>query len=121
MKTFDEIYEELQSTNNNELNEAWKEAKKESEKTTKIAGIICLIVDIFFTILIIKNINSNNMLGGVFKSQRSLFFVIYALVLNVIIFVFTKAIFSKSNRKYTTIYKNIVINKLMSNFYNNLV
>ena len=32
MKTFDEIYEELQSTDNNELNEAWEQAKKESEK-----------------------------------------------------------------------------------------
>ena len=120
MKTFDEIYEELQSKNNTELNEAWKDAKKESEKTNKIAGIICLIVDIFFVILIIKNMNSNDMLGGVFKNPSSLFFVIYALVLNVIIFGFTKAIFSKSNRKYTSIYKDIVINKLMSNFYNNL-
>ena len=120
MKTFDEIYEELQSTNNKELNEAWKEAKKESEKANKIAGIICLIIDIFFVIAIIKNMNSNDIFGGAFKSQRSLILVIYALVLNVIIFGFTKVIFSKNTRKYAQMYKNIVINKLMSNFYNNL-
>ena len=120
MKTFDEIYNDLQSTNNSELNEAWKEAKKESEKTNKIAGIICLIIDIFFVILIIKNMQSNNMLGGAFRNPSSIFFIVFALVLNIIIFGFTKAIFSKSNRKYTLIYKNVVINKLMSNFYNNL-
>ena len=120
MKTFDEIYEELQNGKNNELNIAWEEAKKESKKTTKIAGIICLIIDLFFLVLIIKNMTSNNMLGGIFRNSSSIFFVMYALVLNIIVFVFTKVIFSKSNRKYTTMYKNIVINKLMSNFYNNL-
>ena len=32
MKIFDEIYEELQNTDNNELNNLWKEAKLKGEK-----------------------------------------------------------------------------------------
>ena len=111
MKTFDEIYEELQNTNNNELNEAWKEAKKESEKSNKIALTICLIIDAFFLI---------KLLTGSAKYFGSLFLIIPALVLNIIVLTITKLLFSKGYRKYSSIYKNTVINKLMGNFYNNL-
>ena len=38
MKTFDEIYEELQNINNNELNVAWNEAKKESKNRDSLNG-----------------------------------------------------------------------------------
>lgn len=114
MKNFDEIYEELQSTNNNELNEAWKEAKKESEKANKIGIAICLIIDILIIAFFIKNIL---IVKGHFVYMPM---IIVALATNIIAFGIVKLIFSKSNRKYTEIYKNIVINKLMSNFYNNL-
>ena len=46
MRTLEEIYEELQNADNNELNIAWQEAKKESQKAKKIIIIICLIIDI---------------------------------------------------------------------------
>ena len=108
MKTFDEIYEELKNTNNNELNEAWQEAKKESEKSNKIAGTICLVIDAFFLVMLLtKGFNFS-----------SLFMP--ALVLNIMVIVVTKLIFSKGYSKYSRIYKNLVINKLMSNFYDKL-
>ena len=33
MKTFDEIYNELENNNNEELNSAWIEAKEQNKKT----------------------------------------------------------------------------------------
>lgn len=114
MKTFDEIYEELQSQNNIELNEAWKEAKKESEKSNKIGLTICLIIDVLILLFFLKN--------ALIAMGHFVFMpiIIVALATNIIAFGTVKLIFSKSNTKYTTLYKNIVINKLMSNFYNNL-
>ena len=110
MKTFDEIYEELQNTNNNELNEAWKEASKEREKSKKIALIICLVIDTFFILQFLKQ--------GF--NYRSLFFIFFAVISNIMIYASIIAIFSKGYRNYSKIYKNTVISKLMSNFYNNL-
>ena len=55
MKTFEEIYNELQNTDNEELNNSWEKAKKESKKAKKIAGIICFLIDIVFIILLFKN------------------------------------------------------------------
>lgn len=114
MKTFDEIYEELQSTNNNELNEAWKEAKKESEKVNRITLTICLIIDILILLFFIKNMLIVKEYFAIIPT------LIIALAINIIVFGIVRLIFSKSNRKYTSIYKNIVINNLMSNFYNNV-
>ena len=116
MKTFDEIYKELQNGNNSELNNAWKEAKKESEKNKKIAGTICLIIDILFIIMFLKNaINS----GSLFFM---LYMIIFSIIINVIIFGVVTAIsgVSKKQRQFNTKYKNIVIKKIISNFYSNL-
>ena len=115
MKTFDEIYEELQSADNNELNEAWKEAKKENEKANKIGITICLIIDIFIMIFCIENRISTR---GYLLTFAPV--IIGVLATNIIALGTVKLIFSKSNRKYSSLYKNIVINKLMNNFYNNL-
>ena len=63
MKTFDEIYEELQSGENNELKKAWEEARKESQKRNKIILIICLVIDIFAIIMFFnKGINTNSLM-----------------------------------------------------------
>ena len=55
MKTFDEIYEELQNIDITELNSAWKAAKNKDEKANKIARIICLIVNILAIIIFFEN------------------------------------------------------------------
>jgi len=111
MKTFDEIYEELQSEENSQLNMAWKEAQKESQKVKKMSLIICLVIDILIAIILL----SSNNIGIVFIPA-----ILSMLVINIIVFGIVRATFSKSNRVYTKLYKDIVINKIMSNFYNNL-
>jgi len=115
MKTFDEIYKELQNEDNNELDNAWKEAKKESEKAKKISGTICLIIDILFIIMFFKNVINSGSLFFI------LYIIIFALIINVIIFVVVAmAGGSKKQRQFNTKYKNIVIKKIISNFYSNL-
>ena len=56
MKNFDEFYAELQNINNGELNNAWKEAKKSSEKAKKISLVICVIIDVFVIIMLLSHI-----------------------------------------------------------------
>ena len=114
MKTFDEIYEELQSADNSELNDLWQEAKKESESAKKIAVIVCLIIDVLFITLFFKH-----MTGPVFFK---LHIIVFLLMINVIIFgvVTATSKMGKSQRQLNIKYKNIVINKIMNNFYDNL-
>ena len=114
MKTFDEIYEELQNRDNSELNIAWKKAKKSSDKSRKVAITICLMMDIIFITLFSKNVT-----GSLFFY---LYIVVFILMMNVVIFGILTATskMSKDQREYNGKYKNIVISKIISNFYNNL-
>jgi len=52
MKTFDEIYSELQNDDNSELKQIWQEARKERNKANKISWITCLVIDIFAIIIV---------------------------------------------------------------------
>ena len=111
MKTFDKIYEELQSKNSSDLTSSWEAAKKESKKSKKISAIICIMLDIF---LVLKFLNSGSI-------TFNLFFVIMLIfVSNIMVYVIVSILFNKNNKEHTIKYKNIVINKLMDNFYNNV-
>lgn len=113
MKTLDEIYKELESEDIKELDTAWKEAKKESEKSKKITLIICSIIDIFAIIFLLKIILE--------KALMFLPFIItFTLIINIFIIVIINIIFNKNRNKYNGKYKNIVINKLIKNFYDNV-
>ena len=111
MKTFDEIYEELQSRDNSELNNLWEEAKAKGEKANKLSLRICLTIDILALIIIL----------GLGIGFFSLILIIPLLVVNLFVYVIVNIIFSgKETIKYHQEYKGIVINKLMNNFYDNL-
>lgn len=116
MKTFDEIYEELQNSDNTELNNLWKEVKKENDKMKKRALIICIIIDILLITMFGKNLISTGV------SFLIIYMIIFVLIMNIVIFGVTMGIsgLSKKNRKYKAEYKNKVINKIISNFYDNL-
>ncbi len=113
MKTFDEIYKELQNTDNKELKEQWKKAKEESKKIKKIALIMCLIIDIIIAIMFFK---SNINLGLPFLLPM----LIMVFIINIFVFVITNVFFSKNRSEYNLKYKKTVITKIMNNFYDNL-
>ena len=111
MKTFDEIYNELETADNNELNIAWKEAQEESKKAKKLSLKICFGLDTTIVIVLL--------IAGVFLPM--IFFILmFMLVSNIIIFAVTNAFNSKKRNSYSEKYKNIVIRRIMSNFYDNL-
>lgn len=114
MKTFDEIYEELQNADNDELKNAWKEAKKESEKTRNISLTICLIIDII-AIMIFSGNKITSVLPFAIVPMIMMVFIIDMFVV-----VIVNLLFSKNKNKYNLKYKEIVINKIMNNFYDNL-
>ena len=113
MKTLDEIYTELENDNKSEIEKVWKEAKKESEKVKKINISICLIINIFIIIFICTNFKK----FGFFILPMIIPVII---ILNIIPIIIVNMLFSKNRNIYNEKYKEIVIRKIMSNFYNNL-
>ena len=116
MKTMDEIYEELQNEKEiNELNEEWKELTASNKKQIKISGIICVILDIFIIIFIRKIIMPNLML----PLSATLLIVVIS---NAMIFIIgtVKTQTEPKQLNFNKKYKNIVLRKIISNFYNNL-
>jgi len=116
MKTFDEIYEELQNRDKSELNIVWKEAEKANKEAKKISGIICLIVDVFVIMFSLKDIISSGSLDLLVAIVMKVVFINLGILLLV-------SMKKETERKYNVFndkYKKILINKLMGNFYNNL-
>ena len=115
MKTFEEIYEELQNADNDELNNAWKAVKEENRKIKKITITICLIIDIITIISFFHNDISFAL--PFFILPIIIFFMINILVVITINILFSK---NKYQNECNIKYKKIVVNKIMSNFYDNL-
>lgn len=116
MKTFDKLYSELQDDENSELNDLLKKVQQESKKTWKKVLIICLIVDILI-LLVCLNIDTLDLPRGIMILQT----IGVMLFVDAIIMVILNAIFSGNYgnyRKYVQKYKSVVIDKLISNFYN---
>ena len=115
MKTFDKLYKDLQNADNSELNNIWQEAKKENEKVKKIRLITCLVISIMMIILICTTSTNNSF---------SMFFILPKIMLmvfaNLFEYVIITILFSKQKNEYNKKYKELIIPKLMSNFYNNL-
>lgn len=120
MKSFDEIYNELKSDSTSGLNTVYQEAKKESEKANKIAKRICIVIDIVLVIMILSQVIS---IGAIFSLPVLMYVAILTLficIINAIVFGIVNMGSSKNRIEYTKQYKNVVVNKLMNNFYNNL-
>ena len=116
MKTFDEIYEELQSENNGEFKAILEAGRAETAKKNKIALVICLIVDAIILNFIFSGTRKIFQVGMIMFLQP----LMILLIADLMIYVILSAIFSKSYKKYAKMYKEIIIKKLMQNFYGNL-
>ena len=115
MKTFDEIYEELQSEDNGEFKEILKEGREETTKKNKIALVLCLIVDAIILKFAFSGMRAIFQVGAIMFLHP----LITVLTADLMIYVILSAIFSKTHKKYAKMYKEI-IKKLMNNFYGNL-
>lgn len=118
MKTFDEIYEELQNVDITELNSAWKAAKNKYEKANKIARIICLIVNILSIIIFWEN---SKKYDWILSLMPIIMIALGIVIINFFIVAIISVFYSgKEKNIYNEKYKKIVIKKLMKNFYDNL-
>lgn len=115
MKTFDEIYEELQNADNKELNEAWNKLKKNKNKANKASAIICLIIN---ALILMVFYNAKIEIKSLFIFMPIIMFII---IINLFAVIIVNLIFTgKDKNKYSNIYKKVVIKKLINNFYDNL-
>ena len=120
MKTFDEMYQELQMIENQELGNVWKEAQEERKRINKISLIICLIVDMLMIIFfLVPNIALTNSLLG-FNMFRAIFILLPIIVVDFIIYVVLNFIMGKKQREYGKKYKSVIIKNMIGNFYTNL-
>ena len=118
MKAFDEMYDELQNVQNSELGQLLEEAVQEKKKINKITLILCLIIDV---IIIFYFGGFNALMRSTGLSFPIVFpAIIVILVVDVIIYALVYVIFGKKNREYVIKYKNILITRLMNNFYTNV-
>ena len=113
MKQFEDLYSEIEE--NDEIKLAWEEAREEQKKINKISNTISIIITTILLILIIILLKRFSRFNSVFISP-----CIFAIVfINIIIYIISAAC-RKKQKKYNTMFKGIIIKKLIGNFYNNL-
>ena len=112
MKKFEELYNEIQETD--EIKLAWEEARAEQKKVNKISITISIVVTTALLILMIISLINFSKFNSVFVAPCifGIFFI------NMIIFIIS-SFARKKQRKYNTIFKETIIKKLIENFYNN--
>lgn len=113
MKTFDEIYNELQNDNNiNELNNEWKKTQEKNKKNKKIAVTVILIIDLLILLILFAY--------GSMQLATSIMPVI--LVLNIVAggIILASLTLSKEYIEFVGKYKDFITKKIISNFYDNL-
>ena len=114
-KSAKEIYNNIINDNNDELYNKWQEAVKEKKKLNIITLIICIIVDIIIIYTNMKSININN----IFFKSTNIFMIITIIVTDLIVYGII-SIFGKKKREFNKEFKKSIVNRIISNFYNNL-
>lgn len=110
MKSFDEIYNELQNENNAGLKKAWQDAQTETQKIKKIGIIIYVVIGVW-GIIKLSNI----------KIFANLDFTKFMMIFSILAFIMMINLIKLmiKNKKYNDKFKEVIIKKLIDNFYDN--
>lgn len=115
---FEEFYNNLINSNNDELYLAWDAANRENVKRKRIATMICSIVDAIIVLALVIPYfiegEGNNFLGGIISALA------FVLISNLFIFLILKVVYNKETRNYQKIYKKNVISNIINSFYSDL-
>ena len=115
MKNFEDLFKEIEE--NQEIKKSWQEAREEQKKMNKIRVIIAIITIVLGLGFIILKMNLNSYKEfNAFLIIPSLFFIFFV---NLIAFVIT-CLISKKQNAYKLEFKQVIIKKLIDNFYDNL-
>ncbi len=109
-----EIYNEIISSDNDEIFIKWNEAVKERKVLNLITIVISIIVDIIILYVNFKSINSDVVLYNGFK----IYIIIIMFIVDVIIYG-TISLFGKKKKEFKREFKKNIVNKIISNFYDN--
>jgi len=114
MKQFEDLYRTIQE--NDEIKLAWEEARAEQKKVNKISITISVVTTTILIILMIILLNRSHEFRRMMIVPPFIFGIFF---INIIIFIIS-LFFRKKQRKYNTVFKEIIIKKLIENFYNNI-
>lgn len=109
MKKFEDLYNDIKL--NEKLKISWEQARKEQQKINKIVILISVIVTTILLIVIIKIIGFN-----IISIIPTIFIVFFV---NLVIYI-SSVPFRKQTEKHKNVFKKVVIEKLIENFYDNL-
>lgn len=112
-KSFEDLYEDLLISNSDKFNEIAEKAKKEQKICITVFLIVAIIID-FFLATRVFNFSSG------FNSTGFMFVLVPILIIDVFLYLIITLIFSKNRNKYNYEFKNIIIEKLLHNFYNKI-
>lgn len=109
-----EMYNEI-INNNDEIYTKWYEAIEERRKNIIIATIVSIIMDIIILYISLKDVNSDT----IFLNGFNIYTIVTMIIVDIIIYAIS-FIFGKKKKEFNREFKKNIINKIISNFYNNL-
>ena len=110
-----EMYNEIISSNNDEIFVKWNEAVKERKTLNLITIVISVIVDIIILYVNLKSMDSDLMFYNGFNIYTIITMIIVDLIIYGII-----SLFGKKKKEFNKEFKKDIVNKIISNFYDNL-
>ena len=112
-KKFDEFYKNLKTLCEEKMSSAWEEAKKENKKANTVFLILAGIIDAAIIYMMSPTIKENFI--GLFPC------LVTCMMADIFLYAIVTVCFSKKRKQYTKMFKENVINELLSNFYNRVV
>lgn len=109
MKKFEDLYNEISV--NNELKETWRQAREEAKRINRITISASILITATLLILITKLERFS-----LITLMPLLFIIIFV---NTVIYIISM-FFRKKQKRYKDVFKKVVIEKLIENFYNSL-
>lgn len=112
-KSFEDLYEDLLISDSEEFYEIAEKAKKEQKICITVFLILAVIIDYFLATRIFNFSSGVNITG-------LMFVLVPIIVIDTFLYLIISLPFSKNRNKYNYEFKNIIINKLLLNFYNKI-
>ena len=110
IKSFNSLFSEIKQDVSPQIATAVEDVRKEKKRLSIIALIVCLIFDFGMYVWY-------SSVSKVLVPEMLPFFLIFFLIVNFIIYIFITNVFSKKQRSFVVLYKNLVIKKLIDAFY----
>ena len=112
-KSFDDLYGDLLISDSQKFNEIAEKAKKEQKICTTVFLILALLIDCFLVTRVFKFSSSFNIMG-------LMFVLVPIIVIDTFLYLIVSLPFSKNRKKYNSLFKEIIVEKLLDNFYDGL-